>query len=139
MQLLGPHINVAQQDIVGDNVFDKGRLVVLFLIIGLRAVEGHGGHGAQGTRLRVVPLGKGGVVELGPPALQGLEGAPLVADDAALTGVDRFHGCRPMLPDTAQFVAGHHRPFGIDHTNGPVCAVLHLQDNALKHSAGHKR
>ncbi|MPN10007.1 hypothetical protein SDC9_157300 [bioreactor metagenome] len=44
MKLLGPDVNVAQQDIIRNNAFNKGGLVVLFLIIGLRAVEGNHRH-----------------------------------------------------------------------------------------------
>ena len=126
MQLLGPDIDVPQQDVVGDDVLDKGGLVVLLLIVGLGPVEGHHGHGAEGLGLRVLPLDKGGIVELGAPAGQCLEGAALKADGAAVPPVDRLHHARPVLANAAQFVAGHHRSLRINHADGSVCAVLHL-------------
>ena len=39
VQLLGADIDVPQQNVVGDDVLDKGGLVVLLLIVGLGAVQ----------------------------------------------------------------------------------------------------
>ena len=126
VQLLGADIDVPQQNVVGDDVLDKGGLVVLLLIVGLGAVQRHRGHGAEHLRLGVLTLDKGGIVELGPPAGQGLEGAPVKADRVSLAPVDRLHGARPVLPDAAQLIAGHHRSLRIDHADGSLRAVLHL-------------
>ena len=126
VELLGPHIDVAQQNIVRNDVLDKGGFVVLLLIIGLGTVEGHGSHGAHHPGLPVLPLGKGGIIKLGAPAGQGLEGTTFKLDRLSLPVVDRLHCAGPMLPDAAEFVASHHRSLRIDHTYRPVCAVLHL-------------
>ena len=58
MQLLGPNIDITQKDIVGNNILDKGSLIVLLLIIGLGAVEGHRSHGTNHSSLGILTLDK---------------------------------------------------------------------------------
>ena len=77
-QFLCPHINVAQHDIIRNNILDKGPAVVLFLIIGLGRVQGHRRHGTNRLAHIVLPKGKGGVIKLIPPAVEGLEGFAIV-------------------------------------------------------------
>ena len=73
-QLLGPHVDIAQHDIVGDDVLDEGAPVVLLLIIGLGGVQRHRGHGADGLADLVIAKGEGRVIKLVAPARQRLEG-----------------------------------------------------------------
>ena len=77
VQFLGPHVDVAEHDVVGDDVLDERAPVVLLLVVALRAVEGHAGHGADGVAHLVVPHGEHRIVEPGAPAPQGAEGPPL--------------------------------------------------------------
>ena len=126
MELLGPDVDIPQKDIIRDDIFDKSGLVVLFLIIGLGPVEGHRRHTAYRPGLGILPPGEGGIIKLGAPALKGLEGVALVADNAPLAAIDGLHNCGPVLTNAAQFVAGDHRPLRINHADGPFCAVLHL-------------
>ena len=137
VQLLGLSINITQKNIVRDDIFHKGGLVVLLLIVGLGPVEGHHRHGAQGAGHLVLPLHKGGIVELSPPARQGLEGLSLKMGGGVVRGIDGGHRAGPMLANAGQFTARHHDPVCIDHTHSAVDAVFHLEYHSLKHPAGH--
>ena len=137
MQLLGPDVDVPQQDVVGDDALDEGGLVVLLLIVGLGAVEGHGDHGADELGLLVAALDEGGVVVMGTAAGQGLEGLVPIDHHRAVVGVQRGGGAFPLLPDPGQLIAGDHGALVVDDTDDPVRALLHLEYNALKYSAGH--
>jgi hypothetical protein len=55
MQLLGSNINISGQDIVGNDVFDEGSLIVFFLIIGARLVHCDGSQYTDAPGHRVVP------------------------------------------------------------------------------------
>ena len=82
-QLLGPHVDVAQHDIVRDHVLHEGAAVMLLLVIGLGGVQRHGGHGADRPADLIVPQSEGRVIELGAPAGERLEGLPLQAEQCA--------------------------------------------------------
>jgi hypothetical protein len=47
MEFLRADIHVARENIVGDDVLDKGGLVVLFLVIILCLIESDSGDGAE--------------------------------------------------------------------------------------------
>ncbi|MPM69400.1 hypothetical protein SDC9_116345 [bioreactor metagenome] len=53
---------------------------MLFLIVGLGAVERHNRHRTDDPGFLVVTLGKGGVVELGSPARKRPKSLPAVRD-----------------------------------------------------------
>ena len=74
VELLGTDVDIPQQDVVGDDGLHKGGLVVLLLIVGLGAVQGHRHHGADELGLLVTALDKGGIIVVGPPADQRFEG-----------------------------------------------------------------
>ena len=63
VQLLRSDVNIAGKYIVGDYVFKKSRLIVLFLIIHLRLVKGDGRHHARHPRHIVAALNKHGIVK----------------------------------------------------------------------------
>ena len=132
VELLGPHVDVAEQDIVGDDVFNKGGAVVLLLIVALGAVEGHAGHGAHGPADLVVAHGKHRVVETGTPAAQRPEGSPIQGQDGSLRAVDRLHIFRPLLADQPQVAAGDHGTLRVDNAYHPVGSLLDLQNRILK-------
>ena len=97
VQLLGAHVNVAQQDVVGQNAFDERGLVVLFLIVALGGVERNGRHAAHRGADGVLAAGEGRKIELAAPALERLEGLALERDAGALGLVDGLHQMRPAL------------------------------------------
>ena len=63
MQLLRADIDVAGEDIVGDNVLYEGGLVVLLLVIALSLVEGYCRDGAERPRNGVAAVHKRGKVK----------------------------------------------------------------------------
>ena len=87
MELLGADIDITQKDVVGNDALDEGRLVVLFLVIGLGAVQRHGDHGADELGLLVAALDEGRVVKVGAAAGQGLEGLISIDDDSRLVHI----------------------------------------------------
>ena len=137
VELLGPDIDVTQQNVVGDDALDKGGLVVLFLIVGLGAVEGHGDHGADELSLVVAALDKGGVVEVGTPVGQRFEGLVPVNDHGGIVHIQGGSGALPLFSDPGQLVAGYHGSLVVHDANDAVRALLHLEHDALKNSAGH--
>ena len=137
MQLLGPHVDIADQDIIRDDVLNKGALIVLFLIIDLGGVQGHAGHGAHGASHAVVAAGENRIVKVGAPAGHGLEGLALHGHAVALRRGDRLHIFGPLLADTGELAARDHRALGVDDADGAVRGLLELQHNILKNSSRH--
>ena len=138
-QLLGPHIDVPQHDVVGDDVLDKGPPVMFFLIIGLGRVQRHSGHGADRPADLVVPEGKGCIVKLRAPTVQRLEGLAVRCHDGAAGGIDDRNMLRPPLADHRQFAAGDHDALAVNDTHRPVRIFLELQHHILKNSSRHGR
>ena len=64
MQLLGRY-DIAGQDVVHNNVFDEGNLIVLFFVVDLGAVDGNIGHQAQAPGGFVVAGDVNGIVKIG--------------------------------------------------------------------------
>ena len=126
VQLLGPHIDVADKDVVGDDVLDEGALVVLFLIVRLGGVQGHAGHGAHGAAHAVIAGGEHGIVKMSAPAGQRLEGLALQRNAAALGGVDGLHILGPLLADTRQLAASDDGTLGVNDAHGAIGGILEL-------------
>ena len=138
MKLLGPDIDIPQQNIVGDDALDKSGLVVLFFIVGLGAVEGHCGHGAYHAGRIVLPACKGCIIKLRAPPCQRFERIAVKGHQFRVGLVDRFDRSRPLLSNTGQFIASYHRSLRINHADGTVGTVLHLQNHTLENPAGHR-
>ncbi|MPM26155.1 hypothetical protein SDC9_72656 [bioreactor metagenome] len=138
-QFLGPHINVAQHDIVCDDILDKGATVVLLLVIGLGGIQRHGGKGADCFADLVVAEGKRGIVKLRPPAIQRLERLSGGNHHAPPCGIDRGDKLRPPLSDHGKLAARDDDSLAVDHTHRPVRVLLELQDYILKNSSRHCR
>ena len=51
--------------------------------------------------------------------------------------VHRFHGTGPVLTNAGLFTASNNISIRVDHTDHPINAVLHLEHDALEHSARH--
>ena len=99
MQFLRTDIDIARQDIVGDDVLDEGSLVVLFLIVGLRTIERDVGHDAQALGDLIIALGKHGIVKIGTPGNKRLEGLFIDNDNGIRGAVKLDHGLGPFFPD----------------------------------------
>jgi len=92
MQFLGADIDVAGEDIVGDDILDEGALVVLFLVVGLRTVERDVGHDAEASGSLIVALGEHGIVKVGAPGNERLEGL-FVDDNDGVRGAVELDDC----------------------------------------------
>ena len=137
MQLLGAHVNIADEDIVRNNILNKRALVVLFLIVGLGRVQGHAGHGAHSAAHAVVPTGKHGVVKVTTPAGQRLEGLALDGHTVAISQLDSLHILSPLLANPGELAAGDDAAFGIHNANDPIRGLLKLQHYILKDPSRH--
>ena len=137
VQLLGPDVNIAGQDVVHDNILDKGAPVVLFLIEGLGVVQGNEGHLAEASGSLIVAGAEHGVLKVVGVAHNGLEGFLRKGNDA-LGGVANLQrGIRPALTKHRHIGAGNHAAFRINHTEHAVGNIPQLDDNALKNTIGH--
>ena len=137
MQLLGAHVHVAGQDIVGDDVLDESSLVVLFLVIAARLVKGHGGDGADRPGRLVGALHKSGEIHLA--ALGAQRGIAPAAGANHLVCIFELVGVEIVEPgaDDRQLAAGHDKALLIHDPDGAVDGVLHLNNHILEDSAGH--
>ena len=137
MEFLGADIDVAQKDVIRNDALDESRLVMLLLVIGLGAVQGHGDHGADEPGLLVAALDEGGVVIVRAAAGQGLKGLIPIDHHGAVVGVQGGGSALPFLSNPGQLIAGDHGALVVDDADDPVRALFHLEYNALKYSAGH--
>lgn len=137
VQLLGADVNVAQENIVGEDALDERRLVVLFLVIALGGVERNGRHAAHRGTEGIFAAGKSGKVELTAPTLERFEGLAFERRADALRLVDGLNQMRPALADLRQVGAGDDRTLGVDHANDRIGRFLKLQNDVLKNPTGH--
>ncbi len=137
MQLLGPDINVPQQNIIAEDILHKRGLVVLFLIIGLGPVESDDRHGADERGPLILPAYEGGIVKLTAPAGQRLEGEAAADHLRVLLCRQQCRRAGPLLPNAGKLIAGHHRALFVDDPYSSVGTILHLKNDALENPAGH--
>ena len=137
MQLLGPHIHIAGQDVVGNDVLYEGSLVVLLLVIVLGLVESHRRNGADGAAHGIAALGEGRVVQLGAGRGQRAEN-PASGDDRLFSPfkIGKVEILQPGT-DHGKLTAGHHKALLVHHAKGPVYTVFHLDNHVLENPAGH--
>ena len=137
MQLLGADIDVAGEDIVGDDVLDESALVVLFLVVGLRTVERDVGHDAEASGSLIVALGEHGIVKVGAPGNERLEGL-FVDDNDGVRGAVELDDCLgPFFADQRGVAAGDHVAVSVNDADDAVGGLLHLDDHTLKNATGH--
>ena len=134
VQLLGADIEVAEHDVVGDDVLDEGDLVVLLLIIALGRVERDRRHGAGRAAHLVLAIGKNRKIKVSVPAGQRLEGLAGERNHALLRVVDAAHKLAPMTADLAQLRTGNDGALGIDHADLGIDRILELQNDVLENS-----
>ena len=137
MQLFGTDVHIAGQNVVGDDIFDKGALVVLLLVIGLRAVERHIRHDAQASCDFIVALGEDGIVKICAPADQRLEGLLVDDDNGIRRTVEPDDRLRPFFADQGCITAGNDVAVGVNDTDHAIGSFLHLYDDTLKNATGH--
>ena len=137
MKLLGAHVDIGDEDVVGDDVLNEGALVVLLLIVALGGVQRHSSHGADGTTNDIITVGKHGIVKMTTPGRQRLKSLALQRHTFALGSGNGLHVLVPLLADTGQLAAGDHSTLSINNTDGTLSGLLKLQHYILKNSTGH--
>ena len=138
MQLLGPDIDITGQDVVHNNIFDEGTLIVLFFVVDLGTVDGNIGHQAQAPGGFIVAGDVNGIVKIGGVSRrQRFEGFFVEGDQRFGRAADPNGKLRPFFPDDCNIGTGNHTTFGINYADLAVCRLLHLEDDILEHPIGH--
>ena len=137
MQLLGTHINIADEDVVGNDILNKGTLVMLFFIVSLGRVQRHAGHSTDRAAHAVVAAGKNGIVKVAAPAGQSLKGLALNGHAVAVGQLDGLHILGPLLSDPGELAAGNDAALGVHYADDAVRCLLELQHDILKNPSRH--
>ena len=125
-----------EQEPVRENIFDKGRLVMLFLVVGFCPVESNRSHGADQRSLLIFTASKGRIVILSVPTRECLKGVAIADRDSFRACIQRSSSGSPSLTDAGQIIAGNNCSLFVNHTDSTVRTFLHLKDNTLENSAG---
>ena len=137
MQLLGVDVDIAGEDVLGDDGLDQGGLVVLLLVVGLGAGDGHGQHGAEAGGQLVGALHEHGVLDVLLGTRHRPEGLARVHGDL-LTRLGEDTGrVRDMGAHDGEFTGGNNVSLAVYNAKRSGGGFLHLYDHALKNSAGH--
>ena len=139
MQLLGADIDIAGKDVVHNDVLDERTLIVLFFIIGAGAVEGDGGHGAQGAGLGVLAVDEYGKFKMGAVSGERTQRHAAEMDDGLVGAAQADDALCPFFTNDAGVGTGHDAAVGIDHTDPAIGCFFHLKNDILEHAAGHGR
>ena len=137
MELVGADIDVAGKDIVGDDVFDEGALVMLFFVIDLGAVERHMGHQAKAAGKIIVAVDKNGIVKAVAEVGQRFDGFSGKMYCVVLGEIDDPGKLRPLDAKLLAVAAGHHGALGVDDAELTVGRGLHLFDNIRENMVRH--
>ena len=129
-QLPGFQIDIAGQDIVQNDIFDKIAPVVLFIIILLDAGQGHRQQRRELGRLVIRALHKQDVLGAGTGTERLIRIAAL--DEQVLRGKGLGRHSIGHLADPPEIAAGDDGQRFINDTNGAVNGLPHLMDNTLK-------
>ena len=137
MQLLGPDINITGQNIVHDDILDKGAPVMLLLIEGLGIVQGDIGQLAEGPGHLVITGAEHGVFKGIGIAHDGLEALLGEGHHTVGAGAHLHGGIGPVLPQQGDIGGGNDAAFRIHNAEGAVRDLLELNDHTLKNTVGH--
>ena len=107
---------------------------MLLLVIGLRAVERDVGHDAEASGSLIVALGEHGIVKVGAPGNERLEGLFVDDNDGGRGAVELDDGLGPFFPDARGVAAGDHGAVGVDHADLGIDRILELQNDVLENS-----
>ena len=138
MQLLGADVDITGQNVVGDDIFDKGPLVMLFFVVGLGSIQGHVGHDTDALGRFVISFHEHGIVKIGAPTDERLQSFLLHHNHRIRRAVETNHSFRPLFPDHGSFAAGYHVAIRVNDADHAVCGFFHLDNHTLKNTAGHE-
>ena len=125
MQLTGLDINITRQDIVQNDILDKGSLVMLLIIQRLDVADCDGCHGADAACVFVLTMNKYSVLKAGGAICHRTVGISAETDHIAHIG----QLCRRILThftNALQIGTGDNRTAGIDDTDCAVHRIFHL-------------
>ena len=135
MQLLCPDIDIPGQNIVGNNILDKGGLIVLFLIAGLGLVHRHGGKNADAPCCAVVAVDKHGVLKLAVQAPEQAVGALRGCENLFRDVPGNVAYLVQVGSDHAQLTARHDKALAVHDADGALRGILELENHTLKNPA----
>ena len=136
MQLARLDIDVAREDIVEDNILDKGRFVVLFIVKRLDAVDRYRREPADALCKLVLAMDEDRVLKT--RAAPGKGFVCHAADTYHIVGIRKFaRRVLAHLADARKLRARNDGAGRIDHAHGAVNRVFHLQNDALKKTCSH--
>ena len=118
MQLLGSDINIAGQNVIHDNILDKGATVMLLLIEGLGIIQRNVSHSAGGSCSVIGAGAEDRIFKVIGAVNDRLEGT-LTEGGNAVAGTGDLPGC--ILPAFAQqrsIGTGNHVTIGINDAEG---------------------
>ena len=136
-ELLGPDVDVAGKDVVGDDILDEGRLVVALFKAGLGTVQCDLRHHAQSAGDLVLSVREHGIVEIRTEGGHGDHGFSGKMDGAILG--KRHDSCqlRKLRADQRLVAAGDDGPVCIKNADLTVGGCFHLLDDVGKNMIHH--
>ena len=137
MELLGADVDVAGKNVVGDDILDEGRLVVLLFIIGFGAVERHLCHCADRLRHVVVTVYKHSVVEAAVKAGQRPDRLAGQMGNLILGQGNNPRQLRQLGADLFRIGTGHHGSLCVNHAKVAVGRGFQPQNYVCKNVICH--
>ena len=132
-QFLGAHIDIAQHDIVGDDVLDEGTPVMLFLIESLGIIQGYVSQIAVCPGLIIVTEAENSILESIGAAENPTEGF-LIKGHRAVCACGANRSLGPALTQHRNIRTGNDAAIGIDNAEDTVCGILKLNNYTLKNT-----
>ena len=135
MKFLCSDIDVSGENIVGNYVFEKCGLIVLFLVIGLGLVKGNGSHHAAYLCHLITAFHKHGIIKLA---------AAVTEDLICAQTADKHRLGRIIIyaleiikagADHGKLAAGDDKALIVYDADAPVGCLFYLNNNTLEYSA----
>ena len=137
VQLFGADVDISRQDIVGDDVLDEDRLVVLFLVIDLCLLKSDRGKDAHAARRGVMAIHKDGIIQPRAQPADGLICAEIGREDLIGIIAEAAVKIIELRADHGKLAARGNDSLIVHNADAPVGGILHLDDDALENPAGH--
>ena len=135
MQFLCLGKDIAGQDVVEHNVFNKIVAVIFFIIVLLDTGQGNCKDLCIPCSHLVTALDKNGIIRLDMRAKRLIGIAIADKHIVRLAKIDRI--IISGRTDLGKFAAGNNRRIFINYTDHPVDRITHLVDNTLEKTVGH--
>ena len=137
VQLLGADVNISRQDIVGNDVLYKDRLVMLFFVVDLCLLKSDRSKNAHTARRGVMAINKDGIVQPRAEPADGLVRAGIGSEDLIRIFAEAAVEIVKLCADHGKLAARDNDPLIVHNADTPVGGIFHLDDDALENPAGH--